>query len=57
MEHVKCKSMITPWDQRPLPHIADWTDKGVKKVYDLVNDKLDNDEVIIIVNVYLLVVL
>ena len=52
MEHVKCKSMITPWDQRPLPRIADWTDKGVKKVYDLVNDKLDNDEVIIIVNVY-----
>ena len=52
MEHVKCKSMITPWDQRSLPRIADWTDKGVKKVYDLVNDKLDNDEVIIIVNVY-----
>ena len=48
MEHIKCKFVNVSWRQRLLPRISHWTDERVKKVYAIVNSKLDDDSVIIV---------
>ena len=48
VEHVKCRFMNIPWGLRSLPRICDWSDERLKKVYAIVNGKLDDCSVIIL---------